>query len=147
MNRRHWLGVAALLGLQAVLVGWNARRQSPCFDEVGHFVAGLHSWQTGEIDMDRVNPPLVRMMATALLAPQFPTIRSSVGESSGRPEFFVGPAVVRELGGDTHRLSAIARICCLPCSLIGGIVCCLSTPFMATGRFPAQPCLSRPSRG
>src|SRR5262245_38407414 len=62
------LALAALLAAQPALLAWAATRHSPSIDEVGHLAAGLHHWRTGTFDLYRVNPPLVRFLATAPLA-------------------------------------------------------------------------------
>lgn len=52
-----------LLG-HALLLAWGAYRHSPTIDEWGYLPAGLMHWREGRFDIFRVNPPLVRLVAT-----------------------------------------------------------------------------------
>jgi hypothetical protein len=65
-GRRRWIGVvvASLLATHAVLLGWVAARSSPTLDEPAHLAAGLYIWKYGRFDLYRVNPPLVKAVAT-----------------------------------------------------------------------------------
>ena len=123
MNRFQRIAVALILIVHAALLAWGAYLHSPAFDEVGHFAAGLYHWQTGRFELYRVNPPLVRLVATLPIALDFPKVNTTVGEFSDRMEFLVGPAIVRELGDRCQLLFAIARWACIPFSLLGAIVC------------------------
>ena len=62
-GRRVWFLVGGLLVIHACLLGYGAWVHSPTFDEPGHLVAGLGNWESGRFELDRVNPPLTRMMA------------------------------------------------------------------------------------
>src|SRR5262245_19895473 len=56
------------------LVAWVACCDAPVIDEVGHLTAGVSHWTFGRFDLYRVNPPLVRMVATLpvyLMGPEF----------------------------------------------------------------------------
>ena len=61
--------VAGLLCAQVGALVWSASRQSPTYDEVGHFAAGIANWRFGRFRFYRVNPPLVRLIATAPATP------------------------------------------------------------------------------
>lgn len=37
---------------------------SPNIDECAHLVSGLHHWEFGQYDLYRVNPPLIRSLAS-----------------------------------------------------------------------------------
>lgn len=63
-KRLEWTACAVLLSLHTVLLAWGAYRHSPVIDEWGHLPAGLMHWREGRFDAYRVNPPLVRMVAT-----------------------------------------------------------------------------------
>ena len=56
--------VASLLMVHAGLVLGNLRWNFIVIDEVAHVPAGLSHWETGTFSLDRVNPPLGRMLAT-----------------------------------------------------------------------------------
>jgi hypothetical protein len=59
-----WGTVAALLLVHAGLVLYSSRRNFVTVDEVGHLASGVAHWETGDFSAYRVNPPLVRMLAT-----------------------------------------------------------------------------------
>ena len=74
MTQRRTIRVAEslLVGalIAAALAGWvqSIASNSPTYDECGHVVSGIYHWQTGRFDSYAVNPPLPRMVQTALLA-------------------------------------------------------------------------------
>ena len=53
-----------LLGLHAVLLAVSGWWQSSTLNEPAHLVAGLYHWKTGDFSLYRVNPPLVRLVAS-----------------------------------------------------------------------------------
>ena len=116
---------AILLVVHSALLAWSATRHSPSIDEVGHMAAGLSHWQVGAFDLYRVNPPLVRLVATApvtLLKP----VTSWEGVSvprGGRPEFPCGEQFVLSNGERSRLLFIAARWTCIPFSLLGGWIC------------------------
>lgn len=63
-SRIRSLVVATLLVCHAGLLLYSARVHSVTVDEGQHLAAGAHHWRTGEFYLYRVNPPLVRMLAT-----------------------------------------------------------------------------------
>src|SRR4051812_27117226 len=79
--------------LHCGLLMYSASVHSPTWDEVAHVPAGLSHWQFDSFDLYRVNPPLVRMWATApLLLTDAP--RGLVALHSNAPyarwEFYLG---------------------------------------------------------
>lgn len=73
-------------------VAVHAYRTAPVSDEYGHFAAGLAWWQFGNTDLFRVNPPTIRILATA---PAFATgmrLPKSIDQTNSdvRPEFIAG---------------------------------------------------------
>jgi hypothetical protein len=117
-----WLGV--LLLAQTLLLAWSATRHGPSIDEVGHMAAGLHHWRTGNFDLYRVNPPLVRLVATAPLAAA--GVRLPADEldfsPSGRPEFDIGRRFTSVEGERTFGYFTVARWACLPFAWLGMVV-------------------------
>lgn len=86
--------------------------------------AGVRHWQTFSFDLFRVNPPLVRLWATlpvVFLGPQtdWSEFRDFVGT---RPEFDEGAAFVAVNTDRWHVYFLVARLACIPLSLIGAIV-------------------------
>jgi len=122
--------VLALLMIQVVALAWQARQDSPTWDEVGHFAAGLDIWENGRFDLYKVNPPLVRAVALAPVA-------FCLGLSSGvqfrgvwayrqtgpRPELFVGPMLAQRLRSQYFGWLTIARYACIPFSVLCAWIC------------------------
>src|SRR5438445_6803253 len=57
--------VAAILAIQAALLGYSAYVTSPTINEPGHLIAGISYWEFGRFDIYNVNPPLIRLIAAA----------------------------------------------------------------------------------
>jgi hypothetical protein len=113
--------LALLLVIQAGLIAWSATRHSPVFDEIGHLAAGLHHWETGSFDLYRVNPPLVRLVATAplaLLGVDLPPEVQVATTPSTRAEFRLGKLFVNRHGFKTFWYFAVARWACVPFALL-----------------------------
>ncbi|HZL36738.1 MAG TPA: hypothetical protein VFC78_15570 [Tepidisphaeraceae bacterium] len=119
--------IVALFAVQTILIGWEAYADSPTWDEIGHFAAGLDHWRHGRFDMYRVNPPLVRLVAeipAALMHREldpgaYPTLRDPLS----RPEFGIGSAIAGTAGPRYFFIMAVARWMCIPFSLLGGWIC------------------------
>jgi 4-amino-4-deoxy-L-arabinose transferase-like glycosyltransferase len=114
---------------QSLMLGYEACRDSPTWDEVGHFAAGLSHWLNGRFDLYRVNPPLVRSMATAAAATKgerhaaLLSLYDQNRDPRLRPEFLAGRQLSIAYGSGYFREIALARLICIPLSLLGGIVC------------------------
>lgn len=120
----QWL--VALLLTQVFLLGVAADRHGPVVDELGHFPSGLSHWRFGEFDLYRVNPPLVRMIATIPVVLQNKCCEvwdHYTHRPFQREEFAVGRSFVSANGADFFRYITMARLACLPLSLIGTYVC------------------------
>lgn len=106
-------------------------RDSPTWDEMGHFAAGISHWRYGTFNLYRVNPPLVRIVATAPAALWMDDVRADFRnrqfsrDRSERPEFASAPDVARANGARYFTLISIARLMCLPFSILGGMTCFL----------------------
>jgi hypothetical protein len=114
-----------LLVLHAGLLSWGDWLHSPTIDEVGHLPAGLSHWQSANFDLYRVNPPLVRMVASL---PIFVTGAGAESRSlhhpyPGRAEFKAGREFVKVNGPRSFWLFTVARWACIPFSLLGGFIC------------------------
>ncbi len=66
INKRVVLTIAVLMAIQAAMLAYTAFRLTPVYDEPGHFVAGVTHWQCGTTELYRVNPPMPRMVMTAI---------------------------------------------------------------------------------
>ncbi len=117
--------VVILLSVHALLLAWGARVHSPTLNEPGHLVAGISIWKYGRFDIYRVNPPLVRLVATVpvLLAGCKTEWRSFYNGPDARPEFALGEDFVAANQQRSAWLFTLARWACIPFSLIGGFVC------------------------
>jgi len=123
--RRPGVVATLLLSLHAALLAWAATRHSPAIDEVGHLAAGLSHWKFGRFDLYRVNPPLVRLVATApvaLMRPQMNWAAYSVLPGT-RSEFDCGERFIAVNGARSLWFFTVARWACIPFSLLGGCVC------------------------
>jgi hypothetical protein len=109
-----------LLVLQGLLLAWATTRHSPGQDEVAHLAAGLDHWSTGAFDLYAVNPPLVRLVATAPLAaadielPAGPVSR----EPRSRPEFELAHRFLDHHGSKFLPWLFVARLACIPFALL-----------------------------
>jgi len=66
MDRRVLVAIAGLLTFQVTMLARTAFLLTPVYDEPGHFVAGLSHWQYLSSELYRVNPPMPRMVMTAI---------------------------------------------------------------------------------
>src|SRR5262245_26509474 len=112
-----------LVGVQALLLAWIATVNSPVLDEPANLASGLSHWKELHFELYRVNPPLVRMVAT------FPLLFTSVNTDClleypqlpySRPEFVVARHFMRDNGAAVFPYFTVARWCCIPFTLIGG---------------------------
>jgi 4-amino-4-deoxy-L-arabinose transferase-like glycosyltransferase len=126
VRRWHRPILCGLLVIHAALLAYCALIHSPTPDEPAHVAAGLSHWEFGEFSLYRVNPPLVRMAATApLLLTDIKTDWSHYGtDLTARYEHRVGDDLVDANGSSIFRYVTIARWACTPFSLLGAMVCC-----------------------
>ena len=137
LSNRHGL-VIALLSVHGCLLAWEAARDSPGWDEVGHLVAGISHWRLGTFDLYPVNPPLVRMVAVV------PVL--TVGANVNWRLYSAGPGArsEREIRDDFSLenadrffwLHCLARWACIPFSVLGG-TSAFSGPAVCTAKRPA----------
>ena len=114
--------VASLLALHAALLLGNARWNFITFDETVHVPAGLSHWHTGRFVLDRVNPPLGRVLATlpVLLADPKTDYSRLVDTPGLRSDRNVGDDFVVANGERTFDLIRMARLAGIAWSLVGG---------------------------
>lgn len=122
-NDRGWL--LLLLGIHLALMVRLTVLYSPTLNETAHLPAGLASWRFGRTDLYRVNPPLVRGLASLPLlgVPHQEDWSHYRPGSPRRSEWDVGADFVRANGLRSPRLYALGRWMCLTFSLIGLMVC------------------------
>ncbi len=114
-----------VLSLHAGLVLHGAWVHSPGWDEIGHLPAGLSHWTYGDFRLYRVNPPLVRMVATVPLLIRPPEIdwQDAFASPHSGQEFDVGLAMLEHSFERSCQYITIARWACIPLTLLAGWVC------------------------
>ena len=121
----HYICVCVCFFVHVMALVWMAWSNSPVHNEVAHLPAGLSHWKFWDFRLYRENPPFVRMLATLpLLA--IPGVEIDTTVDSGpysRPEFGFGERFARRNGRQIVSLFRIARIACIPLSVLGAWVC------------------------
>jgi len=108
-----------------LLLAYCAHQDSFTFDEVAHLPSGLFHWEQGRFGMFRVNPPLVRLVATLpLMWVGYQSDWSSYSDDIAvRPEWAVSFRFLELNGVRSFWLLTVARMACLPFSLLGMWIC------------------------
>lgn len=125
---RPWACFAVLAAAHTALQAWLILANAPVLDEVAHLPAGISHWRSGNFDLYRVNPPLVRLLASgAVLAVTDPATdwRNYSADPLVRSEFAVGLDFLRANQGRSVALYRVGRWACLPLTLCGGLCCFL----------------------
>lgn len=125
INYRYRLLLGTMLLVHVALLTWNACWMSPTLDEPAHIVAGLSHWQKGDFTLYRVNPPLVRLVATAPLVFagcefDFPEV---LNDQFSRNEFWLGEQFISQNGRSALWLVMTARLACIPFSILAALTC------------------------
>lgn len=118
------IAAAILLTIHALLLTGCAIRYSFTWTEIGLLPAGIIDWRHGDLEVFRVNPPLVRMLATLpLIAAGVDTpYHGAVGDPRIRVEREVAREMVATHGTRSLIYLVIARLTCLPVLLTGAWV-------------------------
>jgi hypothetical protein len=116
---------AVILVAHVGLLARGAWIHSPCYDEWAHLPAGLSHWETGQFDLYRVNPPLVRVLAAVPLLfcdvdMEWPPL---VDDPRARPEWEAARRFVDASGKQIFWYFTLARWVCIPLSVLGGWTC------------------------
>ena len=115
------LALAVILPLYSLAVLWSATVHGPASDELRHLASGIVHWRHGSFAPYRVNPPLVRMIAS-LPAIAHPAARA-VGASRGvRPEGWAARQLSERAGAEAVTLLQLGRLMTLPLLLPGIVV-------------------------
>ncbi len=111
----------AAMVVQLGMLAAEALRDSPTVDEFGHMAAGLDHWNRGCFDHYRVNPPLIRLIATFPVWLAADTLPRPVNapENELRCEFQLGSELVSSWGTRTWFYFAIARLMVIGIPLLG----------------------------
>lgn len=114
-----------MLGIHAALLAYSGWWQSPTLNEPGHLVAGLHHWKTGDFTLYRVNPPLIRLVASvpATLLGYEEDWSGHYEHVGARPVFDMAEDFVTANGRSSLLYFRMARWALIPFSLLGAWVC------------------------
>lgn len=109
----------------AIMIGFGGWRHSPTADEPAHLVSGWSHWKLGRFDLYRVNPPLVRLVASIPLGLNRANFRldTYIPITGGRPEFRAGSAFLDDYKSRSLMMLSQARWMCLPFAVLGGLIC------------------------
>ena len=113
------------LAIHVILLAYSSLKHSPTVGEVGHIAAGVSHWRFGNFGLFRVNPPLVRLIATLPVVATLPKEdwhRASTDFAS-RSEWVVGEDFIAANQDRAPFLFALARFACIPISLLGAYAC------------------------
>ncbi|MGL6194519.1 MAG: ArnT family glycosyltransferase, partial [Thermoguttaceae bacterium] len=121
-----WL-VAIIVTVHVSLLIYSGVITSPTNGEVPALSAGIYHWATGKFDLFRVNPPLVRGIAALPVLAFCPKTDWSTHHDilAARDEFPIGIKFIEINGEKSFTYFTIARIACIPFSVLGAITCFL----------------------
>jgi hypothetical protein len=119
-----WCAAGLLLGYVGLLLG-NIWLHSGTLYEGMHLASGMAAWRTGRLDAYRVNPPLVRLLASlpAVLAFSERELPLKENPADLRSELSLGEQFYNHAGRDAHRLIVWGRLACLPFGVLGAVAC------------------------
>ena len=117
--------ILLILWIHVTIVTYGAFRNGPAWDEVGHLVAGIEHWDHGTFQLYKVNPPLPRLLAAipVILRSHAPLKIETRPPFYGRPEWTTGINFVEATGSSVFDLFAWGRMCLIPFSVLGAMVC------------------------
>lgn len=124
-SKPNQLAIGLMLTLHTLLLGYSAWWMSPTLDEPAHIVAGISHWRYGDFSLYRVNPPLVRMIATipAMVVGNDFKFPELTNVRMGRPEFHLGEDFIHANGSWSLWLTTLGRWSCIPFSWLGALIC------------------------
>jgi hypothetical protein len=107
------------------LLVWSSTIHSPTNGEVPALASGIYHWHTGSFNLFRVNPPFVRMVAAIPVLFCNPKVDWKLNRDLlyNRAEFPVGAEFIKLNDKESFRYFTLARLFCIPFSLLGAIVC------------------------
>ncbi len=124
--------LAFVLAIQAGLLAYLAVSDSPTVDEPGHLAAVCHYWETGEFDVYRVNPPLVKLIVGLPVHLAADVKSETLGEAAAierfpgaRRNLEIGDNFANENAANFMSMLTLARLMLIPFSFLGGLVCFL----------------------
>lgn len=124
---RYWrhAAVVLLLIIHALLLGRIAYVNAPVYDEIAHLPSGLSHWRFGDLTLYRVNPPLMRMIASlpVLVSAPEEELAFYSDHAYARPEFAVGRRFIDVNGPNAHWHFMLGRWAQILVSVLGGWIC------------------------
>lgn len=137
MARSHRIFVAAISLVAVTSVAYITWRDDAWIDEMGHLGAGGHAWTTGSFELYRVNPPLVRLLASVpMVAASVPLYADTASpvlmqeDAEGfvdrrvhRQEWTYGNTLRNRLGGDYAFYLTAGRLMLLPFFVATALLC------------------------
>lgn len=121
--KRARIAVVLLLAVHAGLLFYSSRVNFVTADEPGYFAAAITHWKYGELDLYRVNPPLVRMISIVPVLPFHVDEDTSHWRpelAAARDERRVGRDFAIANGSGYLDLIRIARLSTIVWSVLGG---------------------------
>lgn len=117
--------IVSLLSIYVGLLIYSSRIHSPNHDEVAHMVAGLNHWEQGDFSIYRVNPPLIKAIATLPVSLSEPITdwKYYSPDPNVRTAWKIGRSFIEGNGLKSFEYFTIARITCIPFYLLGAIIC------------------------
>lgn len=114
-----------LLCLHAFLLVYLSAGASPGWNELGQLTAGLTHWRFGTFELNCVNPPLARLMASAAVAAvgYRPFSVEYLDHPRARPEFELGERFLEANGAWARTLFVLSRLVSMALTVLGGWVC------------------------
>jgi len=114
-----------LIVVHVILLAWSASLHSPVSVEVASVASGIEHIRTGSFNRFRVNPPLVRSIAAAVVLLWSPDFPANIEEDTylHRTEFRLGAEFFAVNGDQSPFYFMIARWACIPFSIVGALTC------------------------
>jgi Dolichyl-phosphate-mannose-protein mannosyltransferase len=109
----------ALALLHATLAAWSASVWSVTHDEYWHLPTGLFAWETGRLDIEVLNPPLVRIWTALPLHLAGVTSGLDAGHVGSNG---IGDAFLSASGPSYHNYFLVARLFNIVLSVGGGLL-------------------------
>lgn len=108
----------------AGLVLYSLRCNFATVDEVGHLAAGVAHWETGDFSPYRVNPPLVRLLATLPVLAASPAVDYSLLRDipGQRSEWPLSQQFINANAPRYFDLLCLARLAGVVWSMLGGLL-------------------------
>jgi hypothetical protein len=118
-NPVFFSSLIALALLHAALATWSACVWSVTHDEYWHLPTGLFAWETGRLDIEVLNPPLVRIWTALPL--HIAGVRSGL-DANHVGSNGIGDAFLLASGENYHTYYIIARLFNILLSVAGGLL-------------------------